>query len=332
MLRVCIKKILKPFLNPLKFPLYGYVINPSLLKLSLPLLFVLSFYTPVQAQTQGVQYKIRFLHSIDARASGMKLAGVTGLYIDQNRDELYIIDNSNRRIVITDTDGRFIYQFTYKSIGLTSPPVSIVTNEKGDIYIADGRRIHILNYRGVVKSEHDISKIFPWKKSGSIQSLLMDKEGRLYIGMGGKDADVAVLDSEWKVLLHFDRRNMPFTNVVSLQADEEGVVFLDPANFSVLMYDQDGYFQKRFGRVSSLAGGFSMPSDIAIDRKNDRLLLVDTNRRMVIVFDRSGKFIFEFGGTNWFRWPNAVASDSNGRIYISDATGRISVVKIEIGE
>ena len=68
----------------------------------------------------------------------------------------------------------------------------------------------------------------------------------------------------------------------------------------------------------------SLPRGLAIDRR-DRLHVVDAVGQNVKVYDVSGpepEFNFAFGnwglGDGQFNYPNDIALDSSGRIYIAD--------------
>ena len=96
--------------------------------------------------------------------------------------------------------------------------------------------------------------------------------------------------------------------------------FLDTGYYRVLQLDRTGEIKLSFGMLSSLLGGFSMPSHLALDYSKGRILVVDTNRLMVIAFDMTGKPLFEFGGPQTFKWPRTLIVDKVGRIYVGDGT------------
>ncbi|MEK7313139.1 MAG: 6-bladed beta-propeller, partial [Deltaproteobacteria bacterium] len=115
---------------------------------------------------------------------------------------------------------------------------------------------------------------------------------------------------------------------VRLALDSSGFYVMDPATFSVLRFDEDGKYLGRFGRISGLAGGFSQISDIYIDKKNGRVVIVDYNRVAVIFFNRNGDFLFEFGGPSMFKMPTVAAVDDFNKVYVADSN-MIRVFKIE---
>src|SRR3989338_1656081 len=103
------------------------------------LLSVLSFLHPAFCLGQEVKqnFTIKYLFSIDARVSGTPLEGVSKIFIDNKNNELYALDAANQRVVITDLNGTFLYQFTYADAGIKSMPVGITATDDGLLYIAE---------------------------------------------------------------------------------------------------------------------------------------------------------------------------------------------------
>jgi len=126
----------------------------------------------------------------------------------------------------------------------------------------------------------------------------------------------------------FYREGRTALSLIFIGMDDAGIYVRDPATFSVYRLDKSGKPLGSFGTVSSLPGGFSMTVDIKVDRKNGRVIVVETNRAAIIFFDREGKFLFEFGGPEILKWPRAVAVDDNNRVYVSDSSQMVRVFEI----
>ncbi|MBI3753362.1 MAG: OmpA family protein [Deltaproteobacteria bacterium] len=306
---------------------YGIAILSSFIALS-----VLFFSA---ANAEPIPVRLRYLFGFNAKTSGAPLGWVDRILVDDDRSEVYLLDNGNKRIVITDTDGVFLYAFNHADAGIKDTPRDIALDpQKGDIYIAEAKRIVVASYRGMFKRVVDLSNI-PDSKKLDIQSIFITSvnlsasaqagENLIYIGDGGKQR-VVVISTDGKFIHEFGKKEGIENNVKSLYVNEKGITFVDPAAFGVFHFSPEGKFQSRFGAVSSLFGGFSMPVGMAVDDKKERILVVDTNRMMVIVFDWNGAPLFEFGGPNMFLWPRSVAVSSKyGRIYVADNTGIIRV-------
>lgn len=290
------------------------------------ILFILSFIYPGCRSAQGAETTptIRYLFSIDAKLSGLPLNGVQSLFIDNKHKELYALDDSNHRVVITDLEGTFLYQFDYADAGVKSAPVGFAVAEDGLLYFAEEKRIIITTYRGIYKRDISLFSI-PNLDTMSIQSIAID-EDKIYIGDSGNNR-VIVMDRKNEVFLtQFIAQELGKN--IYIAADYDGIYIRNPSLFSVLHLDKNGKVLNNFGKVSSLPGGFSMTADITIDRKNGWVIVVDINRLMVIFFDRQGKFLFEFGGPMLFKLPRAAAVDDKNRVYVFDATKRIRVFQV----
>ena len=285
---------------------------------ALIILFLAVFPLPSLSAERGL-FRIRYLFSINAAVSGQPFSNLKDIFIDGKRGELYALDSGNRRVVITDLEGVFLYQFRFEHSKIGPNPVGIIVAEDGAIYVAEPRKVVVLNYNGKYRNEMDLSTV-PGSGEMLLQSIAIEGE-KIYLGdVGGGRVAVAGLDGRF--IAGFDWKG---GKNIRLSMDDERMFVMDPAIFSVFRLDKEGSVIHRFGQVSSLPGGFSMLADFAVDRKNGRVLVLDSNRFMVIAFSREGNFLFEFGGPQMFSWPGTLAVDSSGRIYVFDGSQKIRV-------
>lgn len=264
---------------------------------------------------------IQYLFSIDAMASGQPFAGVSALFIDNKNSELYALDGGNRRLVITNTEGVFLYQFSYTDAGIKNMPIGIAAADDGKIYFAEGQRVAVTDYRGMYDHDMALSTI-PDADKISIQSIAIDGN-TVYLGAVGR---VVVMDRKEEKFIAEFKEGLGQNNYIAL--DDNGMYIRDPGALIIFHLAKDGKLLGHFGKISGLAGGFSMTVDMAVEKKKGWVIVLDTNRVAVIFFDREGKFLFEFGGSELFKWPRAVAADDEGRIYVSDGSGKIRVFQI----
>lgn len=282
----------------------------------LPFLCIL-LWSPLSAMGATIQY----LFSIDAMASGQPFGGVSALLIDNKNSELYALDDGNRRLVITNLEGVFLYQFTYTDAGIKNMPIGIAAADDGKIYIAEENRVVVTDYRGMYDHGMALSTI-PDADKINIQSIAIDGN-TVYLGAVGR---LVVMDRTKEVFITQFKEGMGKNIFLKLGANE--IFIRDSALFSVFRLSKDGKPLGSFGRVSGLAGGFSMTVDMAVERKKGWVIVLDTNRVATIFFDIEGNFLFEFGGPELFKWPRAVEADDEGRIYVTDGTGKIRVFQI----
>lgn len=270
-------------------------------------------------ESQAVIRKIKpkYIRSINVDISGDKFGKISDIFVDNENSEIFFLDYTRRRVVITSTEGTFLYEFRYKDAGLASPPQAIVVADDGNIYLAEEQRLVVARYNGKFLKEFDLSSI---PGEFSLRSMVLEGD-MLYLGdiVGHR---VIVLDRKKEKFVK--EYSKGFGQNVYIVLSEDMIYALDPATFGVYMVDRKtGKSRGRFGKVSSLIGGFSMPIDIAIDKKNKRIIVTDLNRVAVILFDYEGTILGEFGGDTMFLSLTAVAVGDDGRIYLSD--GSLSV-------
>jgi DNA-binding beta-propeller fold protein YncE len=106
--------------------------------------------------------------------------------------------------------------------------------------------------------------------------------------------------------------------------DSQGRVYVTDSNNSrISVWSNDGRFLFHFGQ-GNVDGAVGLPRGAAITGR-DRLHVVDAVGQNVKVYDVSGPeplFLFTFGswgmGDGQFNYPNDIALDNTGRLYITD--------------
>ncbi len=270
-------------------------------------------------------FRLRFLHLTDAKTTGVKLGIVKAMHVDTKARELYILDLSNNRVVITDLNGFPLHTFPVLNNQEFSP-IDIVVDAMGRVLLPGGQKIAIFNYRGRFEGFIEPEGL-PWDGGIGIQSIAIDQSGNIVLGgFGGGKHTILTIDPFGKYVSHIEA-DKRFININGLTA-YNGFVFLDSGYYTVWNLDAEGKEIKKFGTVSSLLGGFSMPTDLAVDEKNKRIVVVDANRMMAIIFELNGIPVFEFGGPRMFKWPRAVAVDGDGHIYVAEGSGYVFAFEV----
>lgn len=112
-----------------------------------------------------------------------------------------------------------------------------------------------------------------------------------------------------------------------IAVDASGLVYVtDFYNHRIQQFKADGTFMRQWGTNGKGAGKFHYPSGLHVTG-ND-LYVADTYNHRLQQFTLDGSHIATWGGTGyglsgkfagWFRLAKAVTTDSNGRIYATDA-------------
>ncbi len=273
-----------------------------------------------------LKVRLKYLGGFDAKLSGDPLGWVDQMVIDEENEEVYLLDRAKKRIVVTTKDGVYLYHFRYTLAGVEQVCCFSLDTRSGDIYIAEPGRIVVLDYRGEYKKEVPLDNI-PEREVLEIQSIYVADDGNIYMGdsRGGR---IVALEPAGKVVRILDRKTTRASNFKGLTVKGEEVVFLDSGRAKVHRLTMDGRVHKIFGRLSSLLGGFSLPTTLRVDWDRRRIIVVDTNRMMVIAFDMNGNPLYEFGGPRVFRWPRSIEVSREGNIYVADMSGVIRMFEV----
>lgn len=261
------------------------------------------------------------------------------------------------RIYVTETGGErkiHVYNSLLQEVGSFAPPESetpsrvpvyVAINPDGNVYVTDrgAAAIFIFSPDGTPQG-----KVTPpagyedWHPLG----LTFDQEGNLYVAdVTPEKHRIIVLDPQGNLKLTFGSQGEgqgQFWYPNGIAVDSQGRIFVaDSNNGRMQAFDKDGKFLFSINRGMS-NGDLSMPRGIAIDSEG-RLLIADTSRGGVQAYEVSGdsagdkkkapvRFVGGFSGDpgtgTFFQFPNGLALDGKGKLYVTDrANNRVQVWK-----
>jgi sugar lactone lactonase YvrE len=200
-----------------------------------------------------------------------------------SRDEIYILDRKERRIVRSSLAGKF--QGYLQPLGLPSPtayvPRSFTIDRNDNIYILDilSERVLILDpggrYVGQIK--------FP-QEYGFFSDISVDFRGTVLI--------VDVVDGKVFSAVKNSASFSPLTSSLeeyvrfpaSLTTDERGRIYLvDRNGGSIITLGQDGSFLSRQSGMGWKEGSLNYPGQMCINKKGE-IFVADTNNSRVQMF------------------------------------------------
>lgn len=253
----------------------------------------------------------------DAKAA---LNNPTGLYVDGEGD-IYVADNGNERIVHLSPEGKFVEEFrqptedTYDS-EYPFKPTKVYVDEYGIIYAINANDYHgiitldakgaFLGYVGTVKTGFDlVQSIMRFIYGESADELLGQNEPPYYLNMT-INGDGTIYATSAKEKTNQIKRLTPagdnvyeegqfgeentkiefnyLPELVDLAVNKDGMVFTaDTVTGKIYIYDQNGNSVACFGGEGTKEATFKAISSIAINSKN-QILVLDQALNTIQVF------------------------------------------------
>lgn len=291
------------------------------------------------ASTTSAELKVSHLYNLSS-FNGKSPYNWATLSVDAGKNEIYVINPTDRAVSIYDENAMKIYSFNDdRAIGNI---VDVTADEDGNIFALSYKGLEysvmLLNYRGELISEvklKDIPKDIQAFHPNRIRYL----NGRLYLAdfnylriivsdKKGNFDRVIDIDS----LLNIEEKKRDASVIGGFHIDSNGNIFLTfPVDALAYKLSPEGEIIA-FGRPGSAPGRFGIVGGIVTDDKGN-YFIVDTLRCVVMIFDKNHVFQKEFGyfgskDGNLIA-PKDIALDGRDRLYVSQAGRRgISVFKI----
>jgi DNA-binding beta-propeller fold protein YncE len=214
------------------------------------------------------------------------------------------------------------------STGSSHVPVYLAINPlTGDIYVSDRptASIYVYDAKGTyLRAFTPPSDIVGWQPLG----VSFDAAGNLYVtDVGPVPNVVREFDPSGKQLRVLGEADgLSFPNGVAI--DNAGFVYVtDSNNGRLLVYAQDGSVVAKVSRGVG-EGNLGLPRGLAIDSQG-RLYVVDASAHAVMVYgqfkggeprlDYLGSFGTQGVADGQFQYPNSIAVDARGRLYVADS-------------
>jgi len=260
------------------------------------------------------------------------------------------VSPSGGRIYVTESEGPRlvrIYDSSGHQLGTLKPPghnqawhlpvYVAVSPRTEDVYVSDRLRQDVDVYSPTGKYLGALRPTGHLGKGAQPLGLAFGSEGDLYMtDVGGprQDHRVLVFGSSGKELLRKVGSPGTFWFPNGLALDGKGDLYVADSNDGRLeIFNPAGKPAVSIERGVG-EGDLGLPRGVAID--GNRLFVVDTTAQVVKVYRLPGQvtevpaYIGSFGGEGigdgQFQYPNGIAIDHNGRIYVTDrVNGRVQV-------
>lgn len=237
---------------------------------------------------------------------------------------VYVVDFGNRRVSVFTNAGRYLFSFNQVEGGVLRNPVHLVVKDN-EVWVTDRRlrEIFVFDLEGkFLRTFEEKNEALEWTPL----ALGFAPDGSLRVTDVGGTADhsvvyfspegsrtVTVGRTAQTTALEQSPGEFMFPNGVAV-AKNGNVYISDGDNRRVQVLTPKGEF-KAFVNTSGV------PRGIAFDAKQ-RLYVADALAHTVDVYDLQGAEITQFGsrgfGPGQFNFPNDVAIDTKGKIFITD--------------
>jgi len=243
------------------------------------------------------------------------------------------------RIYVAETEGDRalrVFDAGGKQLAAVRPPAETgpehvlvwlaVDPTTSNLYATDRAtgEIYIFDREGTFQRTLTLAKRIPgWQPIG----IAFDRSGNLYVtDMSTKTPQIEVISPSGNMLRTFgEDDNLSFAN--GLAVDKAGNTYVaDSNNGRLMVYGTDGQLIAQVGRGAGL-GKLGLPRGVAVD-DDGRVYVGDATAQGVHVFGSPNvsthklEYLGFFGGEGIrdgrFNFPNGVAIDARGRIYVAD--------------
>ena len=280
---------------------------------------------------------LKSIAQISIDDDGNHLGYPTSLFFDPTEDEIYVVNQTERRVVVYGPD-----YFPRLSIGASRGvywPLGGEVEANGDVYICQNgtkenpsRRITVLNGAFFVDREISLEKI-PEAVGLVPRNVAVSSDGTMYIA-GNDYRGVLVLDNQGNFLRRLQPKDKVLAITLSVEASEKESAKKEAEEGKQEQPKEEDNlpdipeeFRPRSTQQGQPAGPGNNVAPVKIDDmtidSNGRLYLLSQETGKVYVYGPDENFLFSFGhkggSPGQLAYPKGVAVDDNrGLIYVVD--------------
>lgn len=172
------------------------------------------------------------------------------IFLDTATGHLLVADTGNNRVVILDSEGKYLFEIGGDQAGLNGPE-GIFVDRNGDIWVADtgNKRIAVFSSDGTFKAEHKKpNSSYLTDVEFNPSKLVVDQRGFIYIVTGSQNnLGVLVVDGSERFRGFFGRTRIKFNlsrllaRVVATKAQRKRMLLVQPAPLGNLYLDPQGF-------------------------------------------------------------------------------------------
>ncbi len=294
-----------------------------------PRIFYIDSYHGGSSLSQGNAIDI-FIGKETGRASGnlFKPYGVSSY----GENLMYVADTAVGVVFKFDIKNKKVSYIGDKSEGRLGMPIGVATDSDGNIYASDSKQKKVFGYTPEGELMFAIGKRNELKRPTGIA--VNSKLQRLYV-VDTKAHNIKVYSlTDGKELFQFGKRGdeageFNFPTNIAIDRRNNNIVVSDTQNFRIQIFDKDGEFIHKFGRIGDLPGMFARPKGVGVDTEG-HIYVADAAFNQIQIFDQKGRLLLYFGGhggePGTFRQVAGLYVDDYDKVYIVDGiSGSVQV-------
>lgn len=246
----------------------------------------------------------------------------TDVKVNETNRLVYVTDTFNSRVSVFDEDGNFKFSFDRAGKDILKRPLYLAFDTKGNVYVTERRsqKIFVFTPEGRFIKEFEPKGIN--RKNWQPNAIFVDNRDNIYISEIELKHHIQIFDNQGNLLIDFGESGAPpnmktglglFNFPNGIVADEKFIYITDSTNRRVQVFTKEGKAIKIWP-----TGGQPRGIDIGY---MDRVHIVDAIGHTVMVYDKDGNFLVQFGSVGNDRgqmfYPNGIGT-SGRRIYVAD--------------
>jgi sugar lactone lactonase YvrE len=268
---------------------------------------------------------------------------VRSVAVDSTFAEIIATDAARREVAAFDTNGIALGHFLHEvpaadGSTVVGKPAWVAVDRRGRILLSDFMVpwVDVLTVRG--RSVDRLELPAPDDTAGAFGAgaIAVRRDGVIAVASRGDSGRVHVFGPDYR---HVTTWGTPGTGAGELSGisglawtpDRRLVVVCSATETAVQIFDENGAFERGFGRHQHGPGNFSLPTGVAV-MGDGRLWVGDGLRQIVNVYDGFGNYLGMVGGfgdgPGQFRFPEGLASDGTDLLVVAErGSHRVQVLR-----
>jgi DNA-binding beta-propeller fold protein YncE len=250
------------------------------------------------------------------------------LFLEPDKGRIYVADAGANRLLSFTPELTYLSKFDHN--GQLKMPLSLLKDAKGRFYILEGDKGKIILFDVKAKTSRSI----PLPGIDNPSAITLSNKGEVFVADLTK-GKILSFDGEGsntrEIKLPSELNPLTLTDLFS--GGDGNIYAVDPLRRKVFVINSsDGNILSAFGNQGNKSGEMLFPVSVCYIR--GMILVADSHRHRIIIFNKEGKFLYEFGrkgfDEGFLNYPIFVRANDKGQIFVvNKVTRRVEVFQIE---